>query len=161
MTQMAALSFVQEPAQHTRRFVARDTFQVPPIHQLTILTQQAPFQAGAFHAGCEGHQGGCNWGRGPGGRGHTPFADYMRTAGASPAMPSHIIPYGRNNAHPQLGQGGVQQARNPNHSNKYKWYNNWSICFLCGFDVKDGYTSLTCPFRKVNHQSTFTCENAQ
>jgi hypothetical protein len=31
MTQMVALSFAQEPAQHTRRFVARDAFQVPPI----------------------------------------------------------------------------------------------------------------------------------
>ncbi len=68
MTQMAGLSFVQEPAQHTRRFVARDVFQVPPIQQLTIPTQQTPFQAGAIHAGCEGRQGSCNRGCGPGGR---------------------------------------------------------------------------------------------
>jgi hypothetical protein len=111
MNQMAALSFVQEPAQHTRRFVARDAFQVPPIQQLTIPTQQAPFQAGAFHAGRGGRKGGCNWGHGSGRRGCTPFADYMRTAGATPATPSHIVPYGGNNAQPQLGQGGVQQVQ--------------------------------------------------
>ncbi len=161
MTQMAALSFAQEPAQHTRWFVARDVFQVPPIQQLTIPTQQAPFQAGAFHAGRGGHQGSCNWGCGHGGRGRTPFADYMHTAGAAPAIPSHIVPYGKNNAQPHLGQGGVQQAQNPNYSNKYKRYNNWNFCFLCGFDLEEGHTSLMCPFRKVNHQSAFTRENAQ
>jgi hypothetical protein len=31
MTQMAALSFAQEPVQHTRQFVARVAFQEPPI----------------------------------------------------------------------------------------------------------------------------------
>jgi hypothetical protein len=61
MTQMAALSFVQEPAQHTRQFVARDDFQVSPIQQLTIPTQQAPFQADAFHAGHGGCQGCRDW----------------------------------------------------------------------------------------------------
>jgi hypothetical protein len=39
MTQMAALSFAQEPAQHPWRFVAQDVFQVPPIQQLAIPTQ--------------------------------------------------------------------------------------------------------------------------
>jgi hypothetical protein len=110
MTQMAALSFTQEPAQHTRRFVAREPFQVPPIQQLAFPTQQAPFQAGAFHAGRGGRQGGRNWGCGHGGRGHTLFADDMHTAGAAPATPTHIAPYGRGNAQPPLGQRGVQQV---------------------------------------------------
>ncbi len=117
MTQMAALSFAQEPAQHTWWFVARGAFQVPPIQQLTILTQQAPFQAGAFHAGRGGHQGRCNQGRRHGGRGRTPFADYMCTTGPAPATPSHIVPYSGNNAQPQLRQGGVQHAQNLNYSN--------------------------------------------
>ncbi len=134
---------------------------MPPIQQLTILTQQAPFQAGAFHAGCGGHQGGCNWGRGRGGTDCTPFADYMHTAGATPETLSHIVLYGGNNAQPQLGQGGIQHVQNPNYSNIYKVYNKLNICLLCGFDVEDGHTSLMCPFRKVNHQSAFTRENAQ
>ncbi len=161
MTQIAALSFTQEPAQHTRRFVAGDAFQVPPIQQLTIPTQQAPFQAGAFRAGWGGCQGGRNRGRGCGGRGCTPFADYMCTTGAMPATPGRIVLYGRGNTQPLLGQGGVQHLRNPDYSNIYKQYNNWNVCFLCGFEVEDGHTSLTCPFRKVNHQSAFTQENAQ
>jgi hypothetical protein len=88
-TQMVALSFVQEPAKHTRRFVARDAFQVPPIQQLAIPMQQAPFQAGTFLAGCGVCQGGCNQGRGHEGWGHTPFADYMHNAGAAAAILSH------------------------------------------------------------------------
>jgi hypothetical protein len=124
MSQIAALSFVQEPAQHTRRFVARDSFQVPPIQQLTIPTWQAPFQAGAFHAGRGGHPSRRNQGRGRGGRGHITFADYMRTAGATPATPSHIVLFGRGNVQPLLGQGGVKQAQNPDYSNIYKQYNN-------------------------------------
>jgi hypothetical protein len=38
---------------------------------------------------------------------------------------------------------------------------NWNICFSCGFDIEDGHTSLTCPFNKMNQQSSFTCKNAQ
>ncbi len=155
------MSFAQEPAQHTRQFFARDAFQVPSIQQLTIPTQQAPFKAGAFHAGCGGHQGRRNWGCGHGGRSCTPFADYICTVGAAPATPSHIVLYGRDKSQPPLGQGGLQQVQIPDYSNIYTWYINWNICFLCGFDVEDGHTALTCPFKKVNHQSAFTQENAQ
>jgi hypothetical protein len=151
MTQMVALSFAQEPTQHTRQFVARDVFQVPPIQQLAIPMQQAPFHAGAFHEGHEGHQGRHNLGRGHGGWGRTPFADYMRNLGAVPATPSHIVPYGKGNTQLPLGQG-----QNPNFSNIYKWYNNWNICFLSGFDLEDRHMSLMCLFRKMNHQSAFT-----
>jgi hypothetical protein len=101
VTQMAALSFAQEPDQHTR-FVARDAFQVPPIQQLTIRTQQAPFQAGAFHAGCGGRQGGLNRGCRHGRRACTLFVDYMRTAGAS-----------RNNAQPHLDKEGYNRYKIP------------------------------------------------
>ncbi len=108
MTQMVALSFVQEPAQHTRWFVARDAFQVPPIQQLAIPTQQAPFQVGTFHAGRGVHQGGRDQGCKHGGWGHTLFANYMHNAGAITAMPSHIVPFGRGNTQLPLGQGGMQ-----------------------------------------------------
>jgi hypothetical protein len=121
MTQMVPLSFAQEPAHHTRRFVAWDVFQVSPIQQLAIPTQQAPFQAGAFHAGRGGCQGGRNWECGHGGWGHTLFADYMCNLWATPATPSHIVPFGRGNAQLPLGQGGVQQVQNSNYSKIYKW----------------------------------------
>jgi hypothetical protein len=61
----------------------------------------------------------------------------MRITGAAPATPSHIVPYGRNNAQPQLRQGGVKQAQNLDYSNIYKWYNNWNFSFVCGFDMED------------------------
>jgi hypothetical protein len=57
---------------------------------------------------------------GCGGRGRTPFADYMRTMEAAPATPSHIVLFDRNNAQPLLGQGGVQQAQNLDYSDTYK-----------------------------------------
>jgi hypothetical protein len=161
MTKMAALSFAQESAQHTQQFVPRDVFKVPPIQQQAIPTQQAPFQAGAFHAGRGACQGRRNQGRGRGGQGGTPFADYMRNLGAAPATPSHIVPSGRGNTQLPLGQGGVQQVQNLDFLNIYKWYNNWNVCFSCRFDVEDGHTPLTCPFRRMSHQSALTQENTQ
>ncbi len=45
----------------------------------------------------------------------------------------------------------------------YKVHNNWNIFFLCGFDVKDGHTSKTCPvhWHKMNHQDAYMRDNAQ
>ncbi len=40
-----------------------------------------------------------------------------------------------------------------------KRYNNWNVCYSCGFDVEDGHTSMTCPFQKACHQMGFTREN--
>ncbi len=72
MTQMAALSFMPAPANPTR---GRTIANVPPIQQLAVLFQQR-FPAGEFSAGRGGRRGG-GCGRGHGGRGHTPFADYL------------------------------------------------------------------------------------
>jgi hypothetical protein len=156
MTQMAALSFAQEASQHTRQFVTRDAFQVPPIQQQTIPTQQAPFQAGAFHAGCGGQQTSvirdegmaeevlpCSLIRGP----HQQLpATLSHTAGAMHSL--------------HLDKEGYNRCKIP----ITPTYMNGIIIgtfFLCGFDVENGHMSLTCPFRKVNHQSVFTQENAQ
>jgi hypothetical protein len=40
-----------------------------------------------------------------------------------------------------------QQRRNPDFYNIYKVHNNWNVCFSCGFDIEDGHTSITCPFK--------------
>jgi hypothetical protein len=49
------------------------------------------------------------------------------------------------------------------YSNVVKQYSNWNVCYLCGFDVADRYTSMLCPphLRKVLHQIGFNCQNAQ
>ena len=57
--------------------------------------------------------------------------------------------------------GGQQRPRNPNFSNIYKRFNKRNVCFLCGFGIEDGHTSLTCPFKKANHQMSFVRENVQ
>jgi hypothetical protein len=76
MSQMVAMSFAQTPAQHTCQYVPRNRFQVPPIQQVAIPMQQH-FPAGNFNAGRGGHQGSQGCGRGRGGWGSNPFADYM------------------------------------------------------------------------------------
>ncbi len=136
MTLMEALSYAQEPVQHTRRFVARNAFQVPPIQQLAIPTQQALFHAGTFHAGPGGRQGGHDRGGGCGGQGCAPFAIYMRNLGTVTAMPSHIVLFGGGSMQLPLGQGGVQQALNPDFSNIHKWYNNWNVCSCADSTLK-------------------------
>jgi hypothetical protein len=165
MSQMAAMSFTPATTHDTRKQQHR--FQVPPIQQLAIPVHQS-FQQAAFNGG---RRGGRDRGCGRGGRGRTPFANHMRMTGGSPVMQNPVFPPTRGGTQvpPIHGgaqmnpyQGGQQQARKkPDFSNIYKWYNNWNVCFSCGFDVEDGHTSATCPFKKANHQMSFTHGNAQ
>ncbi len=165
MSQMAVMSFVPANTSITRR--ASRTFNVPaPIQQLAIPLQQN-FIPNVFNPG---RRGGRGRGRGRGGRGQTPFADHMRTMGAIPAMGNQVAPFGGGGMQMPhmhgglplpLYQNGLQRPRNPDFSNVYKRFSNWNVCFLCGFDIKDGHTSLMCPFKKVNHQTLFVRKNAQ
>ncbi len=92
----------------------------------------------------------------------TPFANHMRnTQGAE----------GRGGMAPGIGYlpptggftGQATKPPNPPHFNIVKKYANWNVCFSCGFDVEEGYTSQTCPrhWRKMNHQEGFTRENSR
>eukprot|EP00804_Cyclotella_cryptica_P000700 CCRYP_000984-RA/>CCRYP_000984-RA protein AED:0.37 eAED:0.21 QI:0/0/0/1/0/0/3/0/1009 len=45
--------------------------------------------------------------------------------------------------------------------NPVKYYNNWNMCFSCGFDVEGWHTSATCRNKKQGHQDGCTRENAQ
>ena len=45
--------------------------------------------------------------------------------------------------------------------NTFKKYNNWNVCYSCGFDVENGHTSMMCPFCKATHQTGFKRRNAQ
>jgi hypothetical protein len=159
MTQMAALSFTPAPANPTR---GRTIANIPPIQQLAVPIQQQ-FPNGGFGTNGGGRRPGRGRGRGRGGRGRTPFADYMRMQGSTGAtIPGHMVPYGGGVVpFQQAVLTGPPQVRNPDFSNIYKRHNNWNVCFSCGFDIEDGHTSATCPFKKANHQQSFTRENAQ
>jgi hypothetical protein len=85
----------------------------------------------------------------------------MQTAGAMPTMPGQLIPHGGGLAQITPPPGVQQQTCNPDFSNVYKWYNNWNVYFLCGFDVENGHMSTMCLFRKMNHQQAYTRKNAQ
>ncbi len=161
MSQMVAMSFTPAPTQTHQRWVPRKPFQVPPIQQIVMPTQQQPFHVSAFNARhTTGHGGGGQgqgW-MGRGGQSCNPFADYMRSAGTQATTSSQVVPYGA------LPAGNmVQQQCNLylSHSNIYKRYNNWNVYFSCGFDVEDGHTSQTCLFRKVKHQMSFMHKNVQ
>ena len=45
--------------------------------------------------------------------------------------------------------------------NPVKYYNNWNMCFSCGFDVEGWHTSATCRNKKQGHQDGCTRANAQ
>ena len=159
MTQMAVLLFMPTPTNPTR---GRTIANVPPIQQLVVPIQQQ-FPARDFSAGRGGRRRGRGRGHGRGGRGRTPLADYMRArGGAGVGMPGQIVPHGGNVVPFQPAvPTGTTQVRNPDYSNIYKRHNNWNVCFSCGFDIEDGHTSATCPFKKANHQQSFSRENAQ
>jgi hypothetical protein len=64
--------------------------------------------------------------------------------------------------------GATGALSNPNaqcmtHSSVNKIYGNWNACYLCGFDIKDGHSSMTCPrdWHKPTHIKAFTHGNAQ
>jgi hypothetical protein len=45
--------------------------------------------------------------------------------------------------------------------NTAKFYNNWNMCFSCGWDVPSWHTSQTCNMPGAYHQVGCTRENAQ
>jgi hypothetical protein len=158
MNQMAAMQFSPPtPARHT----GQEQLHVPPIQQLNIPVPQA-YAGGSFQPGRGGgrgqggrsRQGGCG-----GGRGRTPFADHVQTLGRGGGGQGF---QGRGGPQGTF-IGRVQQTRCINPPNVYKVHNNWNVCISCGFDVKDGHTSKTCPahWRKMNHQDAYTRKNAQ
>jgi hypothetical protein len=160
MLQMAAILFAQAPAEHTCQYVPHNMLQVPPIQQMATPMQQH-FLVGDFNAGCGGRQGGQGHGCGRGGRGCNPFVAYMQTVGAVLTLPAQLIPHGGGMAQIPSPPGVQQQNCNLDFSNVYEWYNDWNVCFLCGFNIENGHTSTTCPFRKMNHQQANTRKNAQ
>jgi hypothetical protein len=64
-----------------------------------------------------------------------------------------------------VGTGGFGASSTcnvqPAFLNIVKCFSNWIICYLCGFDVADGHTSMSCPahLHKALHDIYFTCQN--
>jgi hypothetical protein len=162
--QMAAMK-VTSPQQS----INANTYNIPPIPMVNIPNQHA-FNEGSFQRGWGSARGGGyrrGGGRGRqegcGGGGRNPFENHMAHAGRGngqqisqlgghPGFPGAAIP---------LVMQPHQQPQTANFSDIYKRYNNWNICYSCGFNTKDGHTSMTCSFRKACHQTGFTRENAQ
>jgi hypothetical protein len=135
----------------------------PPISQFTIPAI-SPFNTARRGGGRHG---------GPGRGGRTNF---VSTGGCNVQTPfTNFVGRGGQGGLPPIGGGGgrgggalpfAQQTtpRNatPMYSNIIKKHANWNICFLCGFDVEDGYTSKTCPTprRRANHQERFDRNNS-
>ena len=75
----------------------------------------------------------------------------------------------RRGGHPGFHQHATGQQSNgqgieqPPYSNTVKRYNNWNVCYSCGFDIADGHTSMSCPphLRKASHDINFNRQNAQ
>ena len=159
---MAAMTMAPPMVPQTRATVPREAFHVPPIPQVAVPMHQ-PFTAQAgFSTGRGGRRVGRGQGRGGrGGRSRTPFADAMRGTGAVVPPMTNMVPYGGGTGQLPAAPGGQPHRCNAEFLNIYKQHNNWNVCFSCGFDVEDGHTSGTCPFKKWNHQASYTRDNAQ
>ena len=137
------------------------------MQQPTIPTQ-VPYAGAAMPTAFNMGQGG-RGGRGGrgrqnrgGGRGQrTPFATHMQNQAQGQG--------GRgNNRGIPIAPGGVGLVGQPAtqaaaYSNITKMFANWNVCYTCGFDIKDGHTSVTFPrgWRKPTHQEGFNWNNAQ
>ncbi len=134
----------------------------PPITQFSILNF-AMFPA-------EGREGSKRGGHGRGGR-----TNFTTTGGRNIRTPfANFVGRGRQGGLPPIGeecrrgssvasftQQNMQHNMAPMCSNITKGYANWNVCFSCGFDVKDGHTSKTCPtpWRCANHQEGYDWNN--
>jgi hypothetical protein len=63
-------------------------------------------------------------------------------------IPSPIIPL-------------VPNRDKPAFSNTTKYFNNWNMCYSCGWDVPHWHTSQSCNNRAPGHQDGCTRKNAQ
>ena len=119
----------------------------PPYTKVpTTIYQPAPPVAygrggGRRRPGTRG-QGGRSRGGGRVGRGYGP------PTAAPPPYAGAILP--------APARRGGTSTPNPN-----KQYNNWNMCYSCGYDVPIWHTSATCDNRKHGHQVGCTRANAE
>ena len=134
------------PAYATPPPVAYATAAVPtyvPAPPAAVPTY-IPVQPSPYQGQGRGRRGRSRGGYGRGSKRSMAFAPQLP---AAPYNPGRVPP-------PAQTQ---EYAPNP-----YKRFNNWNMCFTCGFDVPHWHTSATCPFKdKVGHQVGYTRENAE
>ena len=116
----------------------------PPAHAATFQQQYPQTQYGRGRMGRRNTRRGTRGGRGQRGN-TTPFT----------SQPGYIPP-------PQGGRGPSQEAGWGSQPNPYKRYNNWNMCFSCGYDIPAWHTSRTCPpnMRGPGHQEGCDRNNA-
>jgi hypothetical protein len=151
---------------------------IPPIRALAMpgISRGPPFfVGGGYNQSCFNQGGGfnqrhsrCNsghWGHvcgyGWGSQSRKPFADLMAARGGSGAFQGGV-PGGH--GIPQFQQaGGFPQRNNLSHSNVVEKFTIWNACYTCGFGIKVGHMSATCPghWHKPTHVEAFTCADAQ
>ena len=167
ISQIAAMSLAQRP-----QAPSFQTTHAPPLQQIAIpAIQLFSGVATGFHTGTTagGGRGGRNRRKGRGGRGagrrggrndRTPFATYQQGRGRGGGGLLQQGPPGFIPQPPRPG-GNNPPAKPP--LNFVKRFTNNNVCYLCGFDVRDGHISVMCPreWRKPTHQEAFTRRNAQ
>ena len=88
-----------------------------------------------------GRGGLSNYGRGNYGQQYQPSAMQQNQAPATVPQVGGIPPP------PGLQHGQHQRARS-NKPNPVKYYNNWNMCYNCGYDVPIWHTSQSCPYKQ-------------
>ena len=172
MSQLAAMSVTHTPPQLVAPVLSPTTQQMQQMPMQQMPTPQgfqygntSPFgsrfgRRGGGRSACGARGGGC------GRYATTPFYPQPFPLANGPSTTPQ--PFSSTPSMQPFQQGpinGAQQNRRtaPAYLNIVKRFANMNVCFSCGFDIKDGHNSTTCPplWRRPNHQVGFTRSNAQ
>ena len=148
----------------------------PPIQHLTMPTapQQQAYAAAAVPPpqyqqqaiGYNNQRGNNNRNRnnkGNGGRGRGRGNNNRRNNGAYGPQPPQQQMQSINGIPPPVYGNTNNNSNQGLYSNTVKHFNNWNMCFSCGWDVPIWHTSATCPTncRKNGHQEQVDRNNAE
>lgn len=109
-------------------------WQAPPVNQVNVPAQYGGYNYGGGRRGRGRGRGGSRNGRG---RGRAPYFDTGATVSVLTAGTIPTVRYG-------------PQGMPMTHTNPVKKYNNWDMCYTCGFDVD--HASVACQYKKEGHQ---------
>jgi hypothetical protein len=171
MVQLAAMSIVPPtvPSVVNHAYMAPvfspqpPTYYAPPVNQVVVPNQYGYNTSrrgwgrgrdGGGGRGRDGEGGRNGRGRGP----RTPFANYVARTTTQQIAPAYGV--GTVATSVSLTARTQQFLAVPN---IVKVYNNWNMCYLCGFDVEYTHTSELCPqhWRKLGHQTRCNRNNYQ
>eukprot|EP00804_Cyclotella_cryptica_P014650 CCRYP_012669-RA/>CCRYP_012669-RA protein AED:0.66 eAED:0.28 QI:0/0/0/0.66/0/0.33/3/0/1062 len=141
------------------------TFARPPAPTFTPATTQythpvstTPYYGQNFGYGNSGYSRRTRGGRGRM-RNNNPYGQFsIPTPPPVPSYSSNIPPAGGHIPPPTIP--GVPDWDKPAFSNTTKHFNNWNMCYSCGWDVPLWHTSQTCNNRVPGHQEACNRQNA-